>query len=139
MKPPRGGLLRNARVAKRGAGRRAKKTGIPTSGRESGSERPSVEKLAVGASQSALVLRCTRCRSRARSAMKTKVKGMRSKNMDKLIAAVQIRECLWDKSYRGHRNRFKLERYWNEVAAEVGTTSKLYLFFKRRVCRCPPC
>lgn len=56
--------------------------------------------------------------------MKTKVKGMRSKNMDKLIAAVQIRECLWDKSYRGHRNRFKLERYWNEVAAEVGTTSK---------------
>lgn len=58
--------------------------------------------------------------------MKTKVKGMRSKNMDKLIAAVQIRECLWDKSYRGHRNRFKLERYWNEVAAEVGTTSKLY-------------
>ncbi|KAL0810125.1 hypothetical protein ABMA28_010925 [Loxostege sticticalis] len=55
--------------------------------------------------------------------MKTKVKGMRSKNMDKLIAAVQARECLWDKSYRGHRNRFKLERYWNEVAAEVGTTS----------------
>ncbi|CAH2060661.1 unnamed protein product, partial [Iphiclides podalirius] len=48
---------------------------------------------------------------------------MRSKNMDKLIAAVQARECLWDKSYRGHRNRFKLERYWNEVAAEVGTTS----------------
>ncbi|CAH0403537.1 unnamed protein product [Chilo suppressalis] len=43
--------------------------------------------------------------------------------MDKLIAAVQARECLWDKSYRGHRNRFKLERYWNEVAAEVGTTS----------------
>ncbi|CAK1595419.1 unnamed protein product [Parnassius mnemosyne] len=55
--------------------------------------------------------------------MKAKVKGMRSKNMDKLIAAVQARECLWDKSYRGHRNRFKLERYWNEVAAEVGTTS----------------
>lgn len=44
--------------------------------------------------------------------------------MDKLIAAVQARECLWDKSYRGHRNRFKLERYWNEVAAEVGTTSE---------------
>lgn len=44
--------------------------------------------------------------------------------MDKLIAAVQARECLWDKNYRGHRNRFKLERYWNEVAAEVGTTSK---------------
>ncbi|XP_068624769.1 uncharacterized protein [Battus philenor] len=55
--------------------------------------------------------------------MKSKVKGVRSKNMDKLIAAVQARECLWDKSYRGHRNRFKLERYWNEVAAEVGTTS----------------
>ncbi|XP_032524760.1 uncharacterized protein LOC116775866 [Danaus plexippus] len=55
--------------------------------------------------------------------MKVKVKGARSKNMDKLIAAVQARECLWDKSYRGHRNRFKLERYWNEVAAEVGTTS----------------
>ncbi|XP_075987231.1 uncharacterized protein LOC142983915 [Anticarsia gemmatalis] len=52
-----------------------------------------------------------------------KVKGARTKNMDKLIAAVQARECLWDKSYRGHRNRFKLERYWNEVAAEVGTTS----------------
>ncbi|XP_063543168.1 uncharacterized protein LOC134751619 [Cydia strobilella] len=52
-----------------------------------------------------------------------KAKGMRSKNMDKLIAAVQARECLWDKSYRGHRNRFKLERYWNEVAAEVGTSS----------------
>ncbi|XP_013193393.1 uncharacterized protein LOC106137160 [Amyelois transitella] len=52
-----------------------------------------------------------------------KVKGLRAKNMDKLIAAVQARECLWDKSYRGHRNRFKLERYWNEVAAEVGTTS----------------
>ncbi|KAI5636462.1 alcohol dehydrogenase transcription factor myb/SANT-like domain-containing protein [Phthorimaea operculella] len=49
--------------------------------------------------------------------------GVRAKNMDKLIAAVQARECLWDKSYRGHRNRFKLERYWNEVAAEVGTTS----------------
>lgn len=44
--------------------------------------------------------------------------------MDKLIEAVQARECLWDKSYRGHRNRFKLERYWNEVAAEVGTSSK---------------
>ncbi|KAF9418651.1 hypothetical protein HW555_004617 [Spodoptera exigua] len=55
--------------------------------------------------------------------MKSKVKGARTKNMDKLIAAVQARECLWDKSYRGHRNRFKLERYWNEVAAEVGTTS----------------
>ncbi|XP_045456685.1 uncharacterized protein LOC123666636 [Melitaea cinxia] len=55
--------------------------------------------------------------------MKVKVKGARAKNMDKLIAAVQARECLWDKSYRGHRNRFKLERYWNEVAAEVGTTS----------------
>ncbi|KAL4712447.1 hypothetical protein ACJJTC_007463 [Scirpophaga incertulas] len=55
--------------------------------------------------------------------MKSKEKGMKSKNMDKLIAAVQARECLWDKSYRGHRNRFKLERYWNEVAAEVGTTS----------------
>ncbi|XP_034836964.1 transcription factor Adf-1-like [Maniola hyperantus] len=56
--------------------------------------------------------------------MKVKAKqGARSKNMDKLIAAVQARECLWDKSYRGHRNRFKLERYWNEVAAEVGTTS----------------
>ena len=75
-------------------------------------------------------------RSRARSAtphtaMKVKVKGARAKNMDKLIAAVQARECLWDKSYRGHRNRFKLERYWNEVAAEVGTTSKtpfLFLF-----------
>lgn len=51
--------------------------------------------------------------------------------MDKLIAAVQARECLWDKSYRGHRNRFKLERYWNEVAAEVGTTSKTpsYILF----------
>lgn len=58
--------------------------------------------------------------------MKEKVKGMRSKNMDKLIEAVQARECLWDKSYRGHRNRFKLERYWNEVAAEVGTTSECY-------------
>ncbi|XP_045507382.1 uncharacterized protein LOC123703432 [Colias croceus] len=55
--------------------------------------------------------------------MKVKGKGAKSKNMDKLIAAVQARECLWDKSYRGHRNRFKLERYWNEVAAEVGTTS----------------
>ncbi|XP_046973890.1 uncharacterized protein LOC124540409 [Vanessa cardui] len=55
--------------------------------------------------------------------MKVKVKGARAKNMDKLIAAVQARECLWDKSYRGHRNRFKLERYWNEVATEVGTTS----------------
>ncbi|XP_059058718.1 uncharacterized protein LOC131852100 [Achroia grisella] len=55
--------------------------------------------------------------------MKSKVKGMRAKNMDKLIAAVQARECLWDKSYRGHRNRFKLERYWNEVATEVGTSS----------------
>ena len=67
-----------------------------------------------------------RCRSRhrARSNMKSKVKGARTKNMDKLIAAVQARECLWDKSYRGHRNRFKLERYWNEVAAEVGTTSE---------------
>lgn len=56
--------------------------------------------------------------------MKTKPKGARAKNMDKLIMAVQARECLWDKSYRGHRNRFKLERYWNEVAAEVGTTSE---------------
>ncbi|CAB3233066.1 unnamed protein product [Arctia plantaginis] len=55
--------------------------------------------------------------------MKAVHKGARTKNMDKLIAAVQARECLWDKSYRGHRNRFKLERYWNEVAAEVGTTS----------------
>ncbi|VVC88926.1 uncharacterized protein LOC126970093 [Leptidea sinapis] len=55
--------------------------------------------------------------------MKVKGRGAKSKNMDKLIAAVQARECLWDKSYRGHRNRFKLERYWNEVAAEVGTTS----------------
>ncbi|XP_013148983.1 PREDICTED: uncharacterized protein LOC106111436 [Papilio polytes] len=55
--------------------------------------------------------------------MKSKLRGVRSKNMDKLISAVQARECLWDKSYRGHRNRFKLERYWNEVAAEVGTTS----------------
>ncbi|XP_047517265.1 uncharacterized protein LOC125057543 [Pieris napi] len=54
---------------------------------------------------------------------KGKTKGAKTKNMDKLIAAVQARECLWDKSYRGHRNRFKLERYWNEVAAEVGTTS----------------
>ncbi|KAG7297032.1 hypothetical protein JYU34_019956 [Plutella xylostella] len=56
--------------------------------------------------------------------MKEKGKNLKSaKNMDKLITAVQARECLWDKSYRGHRNRFKLERYWNEVAAEVGTTS----------------
>ncbi|XP_072945854.1 uncharacterized protein [Epargyreus clarus] len=55
--------------------------------------------------------------------MKVKARGARSKNMDKLIKAVRARECLWDKSYRGHRNRFKLERYWNEVAAEVGTTS----------------
>lgn len=63
--------------------------------------------------------------------MKVKIKGARAKNMDKLIAAVQARECLWDKSYRGHRNRFKLERYWNEVAAEVGTTSKTpsYILF----------
>lgn len=65
-----------------------------------------------------------RYRRRARYATKMKVKGARTKNMDKLIAAVQARECLWDKSYRGHRNRFKLERYWNEVAAEVGTTSE---------------
>lgn len=55
--------------------------------------------------------------------MKSK-QGAKTKNMDTLIAAVQARECLWDKSYRGHRNRFKLERYWNEVAAEVGTTSQ---------------
>ncbi|XP_041984271.1 uncharacterized protein LOC121736869 [Aricia agestis] len=55
--------------------------------------------------------------------MEVKSKARRDRNMDKLIAAVQARECLWDKSYRGHRNRFKLERYWNEVAAEVGTTT----------------
>ncbi|GBP41702.1 Transcription factor Adf-1 [Eumeta japonica] len=45
------------------------------------------------------------------------------KNLNKLIAAVHARDVLWDKQYRGHRNRYKLDRCWNEVAAEIGATS----------------
>lgn len=105
-------------MAERGAGRRATKTGIEYS--ESGSEtraggRRERQFRAARRSRHSLPL--------ARP-LTMNAKGTRSKNMDKLIAAVQARECLWDKSYRGHRNRFKLERYWNEVASEVGTSSK---------------
>lgn len=115
----------------RGARRRAKRTAIPRSGRRSEADTTdgrTGRARAAGVSSAPRLARVARprCRSRlrARSKMKSKVKGARTKNMDKLIAAVQARECLWDKSYRGHRNRFKLERYWNEVAAEVGTTSE---------------
>lgn len=76
------------------------------------------------ASSATRVAYTTRFVSRFSLKMKPKTRGARTKNMDKLIEAVQARECLWDKSYRGHRNRFKLERYWNEVAAEVGTSSE---------------
>lgn len=51
----------------------------------------------------------------------------KAENIDKLIAAVKAREILWNKEYRGHRNRYKLERYWNEVAIEMGVSSKYIL------------
>lgn len=47
----------------------------------------------------------------------------RGKHIDKLIAAVKAREILWDRDYRGHRNRYKLERHWSEVALELGSSS----------------
>ncbi|KOB77943.1 Transcription factor Adf-1, partial [Operophtera brumata] len=86
-------------------------------------ERERERPVEIAASTAPRFANTTRFAHRSPLTMKPKPRGARTKNMDKLIEAVQARECLWDKSYRGHRNRFKLERYWNEVASEVGTSS----------------
>lgn len=117
-------LLGASRRGERGDGRWARKTAIGRSERGSGKRcavgrDPLFRSVSRRASLSSLADAFAAIMSPPK-----KQKGVRAKNMDKLIAAVQARECLWDKNYRGHRNRFKLERYWNEVAAEVGTTSK---------------
>ena len=43
---------------------------------------------------------------------------------DKLVSAVFIRNALWDQRDVQHHNRFVLDKLWDEVAAEMKTTSK---------------
>ncbi|XP_067623379.1 uncharacterized protein [Eurosta solidaginis] len=42
--------------------------------------------------------------------------------IEELISAVYVRNSLWDQNDDCHRNRFVLDKLWDEVAAQMGST-----------------
>lgn len=57
-------------------------------------------------------------------------------NVEVLISAVFKRKPLWDQKDPEHHNRYVLDKMWDEVAAEMKTTSKLLqllLQFKKKL------
>lgn len=50
-------------------------------------------------------------------------------DVEKLIVCIESKRLLWDQQCKEYHNRNLVKKQWEEVAREVGETSK-YIFYK---------